>query len=300
MGPRDLRHGAEQAGQAGAVYPTEAINLAAGFDVRTWLSEGLLDYVVPTIYGASTLEMNYPVKWLVDLAHENDAAMYPLLQPYSTWDNGVLRTRQYATPAMMRAAIAGYRDRGADGMYVWALPWPFRDTERAILSDMSDEESIKERDKHYIMASRSKYEEDLGYCPTLPLKIDSGDLGKQHPIEFHVADDVKANAARLRRVVLRLNIASLVTGDRLVLRLNGESLEGEVWRRWHSHNLAPYSGQWLEIELTRVMPRRGTNVLDVSLEARPKDLFGAITVEDVEMIVEYGPYPTSFGTQTPG
>jgi uncharacterized lipoprotein YddW (UPF0748 family) len=52
-------------GQIGArVYPTEAINLAAGLDVRTWLSEGLLDYVVPMVY-ASNLDMNMPVDWLI-------------------------------------------------------------------------------------------------------------------------------------------------------------------------------------------------------------------------------------------
>ena len=40
-----------QGGSLGArVYPTEAMNMHMGLDVQAWLTEGILDYVVPIFY----------------------------------------------------------------------------------------------------------------------------------------------------------------------------------------------------------------------------------------------------------
>ena len=54
----------------------------------------------------------------------------------------------------------------------------------------------------------------------------------------------------------------------------------------------PYSGQWLEIDLERVRPVQGRNRLEIALTSRPTDLVSAVTLEDVEMTVDYGVYPS--------
>ena len=56
--------------------------------------------------------------------------------------------------------------------------------------------------------------------------------------------------------------------------------------------VAPYESQWLEIELQKVRPRKGRSTLEVTLHSRPADLYGDITVVDLEVIVHFGPYPT--------
>ncbi|MBI4552296.1 MAG: hypothetical protein HY710_08540, partial [Candidatus Latescibacteria bacterium] len=58
-------------------------------------------------------------------------------------------------------------------------------------------------------------------------------------------------------------------------------------------SLDPYSGLWLEFDLDRVRPQQGQNLLELSLRERPPGLKGGVTVEDVEVIVEYGTYPAT-------
>ena len=53
-------------GEIGArVYPTEAMNLAQGLDVRGWLREGLVDFVVPVLYAYFDVDGDMPVEWLI-------------------------------------------------------------------------------------------------------------------------------------------------------------------------------------------------------------------------------------------
>jgi hypothetical protein len=104
-----------------------------------------------------------------------------------------------------------------------------------------------------------------------------------------VADDPQNN--RIHRVRLRIGVSNLVTADRFEVLLNGTSLTSEVCRRTFIRSLDPYSGQWVEFFLEKVRPQKGRNVLEVSLRERPVGLEGGVTVEDVEIIVEYGTYP---------
>ena len=50
------------------ILPTRAGNLAQGLDVAAWIQDGLLDFVVPTIYQDHQVDANFPFEWLVDLA----------------------------------------------------------------------------------------------------------------------------------------------------------------------------------------------------------------------------------------
>ena len=91
---------------------------------------------------------------------------------------------------------------------------------------------------------------------------------------------------------LSVRIRDLVSADELRIELNGHSLEGQRWRRSYGDTIAPYASQWLEIDLDTVRPRNGWNTLDFALVSRPADLDGTLVVEDVELVVEYGPYPS--------
>ena len=54
----------------------------------------------------------------------------------------------------------------------------------------------------------------------------------------------------------------------------------------------PYGGQFLEIDLRTVRPRQGDNLLDIALVSRPVNISSDLSVEDVEMIISYGMFPT--------
>ena len=275
------------------VYVTAEHNERAGLEIQRWLEEGLVDFVIPIAYGFMTLDADMPIDWLVQAATAHDVSVYPMLQPYCTDDSRPMTVREFPSVAMSRAAAANYRRLGADGFCTWALSWPFGDTERSILEVMADPQPTG--DKHYFLRRKSSapYMEGWDYPSYLPQSIDPAtDLGRVYEIPFAIADDVGTLDGGGPLVTLRLGLSDLVGADRLELRLNGESLAGERVRRRPLRHVDPYSGQWLEIDLERVRPVQGRNRLEIALTSRPTDLVSAVTLEDVEMTVDYGVYPS--------
>ncbi len=277
------------------VYPTEALNLDNGVDVRRWLAEGLLDFVVPTVYAHNLLDIDMPIDWLVEAAHEADVSVYPMLMPYYNNEQRHYHTREFATPAMFRAAAANYWDRGADGLYTWFLHWPQRDSERNILTELADPDLVKEGYKHYVVNRNTKYADEVGYARPLPLELPSAELGVRREIPFYIADDIVGAAERIRQVQLRVKTDNLVSADQLTIELNGESLENETCLRPYAGPLNQYN-MWLEFHLADVRPKKGRNILTVALEGRPPRLEGSVVIEDVEVIVDYGPYPSGLSS----
>ena len=143
-----------------------------------------------------------------------------------------------------------------------------------------------------MMRSRSKQATELGYDAMLPLEIPSADPAKRYPIRFYIADDIQGSSGRIRQVRLKLTVNNLVSADRLTILLNGQSLDRETCLREFGSQIAPYVGQTLDFHLRDVHPRRGENVLEISLDKRPAGFAGGVSVEGVETLVEYGPYPS--------
>ncbi|MBI4552740.1 MAG: hypothetical protein HY710_10795 [Candidatus Latescibacteria bacterium] len=279
-------------GQVGArVYPTEALNRKAGLNVRAWLQEGLVDFVVPLVYASFTLDANMPIGWLVETAHEHEIAVYGMLQPYYHDGSRRFYPTTNATPAMMRASAANGWALDVDGLYTWFLRWPLGDAERRILTELGDPDLVKEEDKHYFLRRRPEEIQEHDYEAFLPLSIPSANADARHPIPFFIADETRND--RIRRIQLRIGVSNSVSADVLDVWLNGQSLAAERGTRAAIRSLDPYSGLWLEFDLDRVRPQQGQNLLELSLRGRPPGLEGGITVEDVEVIVEYGTYPAT-------
>jgi hypothetical protein len=274
------------------VYPTEQMCLNNGLDVRTWMKERIVDYVVPMLYIDFTLDPGMPIEWLVDAAHQSEVPVYGMLQPYVRNVATGAATAQHATPEMMRAAAANYWAQGVDGLYTWFLKWPLGDAERRTLADLGDADLIKEQNKHYVLRRRSKQADELGYHADLPIKVPSADPQKKYSIPFYIADDFEGSQERIRQVQLRININNLVSADQLTVQLNGKSLALENCLRDFGNRNAPYEGHWLEFSLKDDRPRQGQNTLEISLDKRAAGLEGGVSIENVEISVEYGVYPS--------
>ena len=274
------------------VFPVEAMNARFGLDVRTWLKEGLVDYVAPLLYGYMVLDPDLPIEWLVEAAHEADTSVYAVLMPYHDDQATGSPHRVFPTPERVRAAAANYWDKGADGLYSWFMRWPLEDAERRILTELGDPDLVAEQDKQYVVLKRDEHAAEFGYDAPLPVEIPSPDPGKRYAIPFSIADDIEGKADRIRRVRLRINISTVLSADRLTVLLNGRSLADEACTREYGHPYGVYNAQWLEFELESVRPRRGQNTLEISLDGRPEDMAGGITVDAVHVFVEYGPYPS--------
>ena len=280
-------------GQVGArVYPTEDMNTRAGYDVRTWIEKDLVDYVTPMVYSHNVVDSNMPIQWLIEAAAGTRTSVYPMIAPYYAREARQYHTREWATPAMMRAAAANYWDMGVDGMYTYFLKWPIDDAGRTILTEMGDPELVKGKAKHYLIGQRSDVTDTLGYSLPLPIEIAPADAGTAHEIEMVIADDIEGSENRIREVRLKMLIVDLLADDRLTIRLNGESLENEPCRRGYGSPINAYWGQWIEFVLEGVRPRKGSNVLSITLEARAEGMTSSLVVEDVELIVDRHPYPS--------
>jgi len=280
-------------GQVGIrVLPTEEMNLAQGLDVRTWLREGLVDFAVPILYAYFNLDPNMPIDWVIEAAHQADISVYGMLQPYVRDERTGAPESVFPSTEQMRAAAANYYSRGVDGLYTWFMRWPLGDTERRILTELGDPDLMKEGNKHYVIAKSAEFAEGVRYETPLPLEIASSDTGTRHAVPFYISDDIEGASERIHRVSLRVNIRDLVSADRLTILLNGRSLANETCMRDYGSPINAYTGQWLEFHLKEVRPRRGENLLEITLDRRPEGLVSPLVVEDVEVIVEYGSYPS--------
>ena len=279
-------------GTVGArVYPTEQINIAAGYDVRAWFRDGLVDYVAPLVYAHNLLDADMPIEWLVEAAHEAGVSVYPILMPYYNNEQRHYHVREFATPAMTRAAVANYFAKGCDGMYAWFMRWPLGDAERRTLSEIGDPDTVSEGDRHYVVNRCTNYTELVGFERPLPQEIAAADPDKRYAVPFYIADD--PSSPRVTKVVLRIGFGGLVSADKLTLLLNGETLAGETCYRSRAHTFFPYD-QRLDVHLRGVLPRQGPNTLEISLDERPDKLASKVTIDDVEIVVEHSPYPTGF------
>lgn len=108
------------------IFPTEQANLDQGLDVRAWLREGLLDFVVPVAYIYTVLDPDMPFQWVVEPAHDAGASVYGFLQHHLQDEIIGANTRIFPNIEHFRAAAANYWEHGVDGLYTWMMNWPDR------------------------------------------------------------------------------------------------------------------------------------------------------------------------------
>ena len=275
------------AGLLGArVYPSPDLNQRAGLDVDTWLNEGLVDFLIPSSYSCFFLDSQMPIDWIVEAAHRQDTSVYGILQPYYLDGSRINTNIEHMSTEKMRAAAANFWQADVDGLCTWFMDWPLEQVQRQILTELGDPDLTREGTKHYFLRQRAENPARFVYDAELPVAI-KADADKTHEISFTICDD-PANE-RIGRIRLKINVADLVPADVFDVRLNGVCLASEPCRRyprWHD----AYIGTWLEFELNTVRPVRGTNTLQFALRERPASLEGEISIDDVELIVEYDLY----------
>ena len=276
------------------VLPTKSGNLAAGLDVPTWLSEGLLDFVVPIFYIDHQIDADFPFEWLVELARETDCQVFPALQSRvglaRESRNDALGEEQ-AGAEHYRAGAAAYWSKGADGIYLPWFNWPIGPGEREILDEIGDPDLLVDGPKRYKLRRYHEEAASYGYTAQLPLTLTTGLEPPGQTVELFVADPPERFDATLR---LRLLYAT--SHDSITVSLNGLALPEERMRRT-SHGYGPSEGPnayvvgvpyyWLEYPLARGALRSGRNEVAVALRARPAKLAGQVVLDGVELLVTH-------------
>ena len=255
-----------QSGERGVVgariFPTEQGNLEQGLDVRTWLSEGLLDFVAPVAYVYTVLDPNMPFEWVVGPAHDAGASVYGFLQHHLQDEIVGANGRLFPTLEHYRAGAANYWEKGVDGLYTWMMDWPLGDAERNILTMIGSPELVRGQDKLYAVARKYDGAALVDYRHHIPHDLSPPLPTAAHEIPFTIADDIAGADSRVSETTLRIYLSNVVAGDRFNVALNGRSLAGETCRRvWKKKRDAyPHTNQrnhWLEFDLVDIVPRKG-------------------------------------------
>ena len=276
-----------------------------GFDLASWIAEGLVDYVVPSDY--KWTDFNTKVEEFVKLAEGSDCKIYPAIHPRFCEGNDT----GPATLANYRAAARNFYAYGADGVeaynyqYHWGrhlgrtTPWPsyMWPAALAYLGKLADPQEIAQHDRHYLFYPLWTAYGGAGWGQTghhddrIFLDRAKGDLpGSQ---QFRVAEDL---SDRRLRATLQFKAVGMGKYEALEIQLNGTVVpDNYTFRQFYSDGQNEWQGRPLDafyeykIELDRriVDPPliNGDNELTVRLIPTAGQSEGTVTIEDLEVYV---------------
>jgi len=264
-----------------------------GYDIPTWVNEGLVDIVIPA--GGAATDPSIDVKAFKELCRGTDIAVYPGFDgglpgehvgPEDPSTKDTLRTR---------AIASRYHRDGADGTYVFN--WHSdRDTRRELLSTIGKAETLRRKSKVYAATHRllvkqgewrGAYKNDriMGEVPVAMKRTLTGD---GPTITVDVADDLTADAPV--GIELRVRLAEWVRGD--VVRLLWDGIEVVNPRVIYSQ-VASSSGNdissavWLSKELSPERVAKGRHQVKAILNERNPRMDCDIVLTDVELVLRY-------------
>lgn len=205
-----------------------------GLDVEKWLSEGLVDILIPSGYFRHR-------HWedTVAIGHEHGVQVIPCLT----------ESRVKGESRFRRQSIEGYRGRaanawaaGADGLEIFNVFNP----DSPVWSELGEPETLEGADKLYFvtpidgsadswMADGEDYREVPLLSPGHPefLKV-----GTPFSTEIVVSED--PSTVSKRKTTLHLNLPTLASPGKIKVRLNGQLLEdGRADKGWVDYSLGP-------------------------------------------------------------
>lgn len=196
--------------------------LEGGFEVPTWISEGLVNML---ILGQGLTELP-TLSEFQKLMGAHRLPIYPCMYAYG---NGY----RMSPDEVIRANAANLWHDGADGLYTFN--WFFYGTWRkSLLNEIAEPRRLARKDKNYALVQRFepapfepggdvfRYNTLLKAAP-IPLDLKLGDDAKT--VSIPVADDLVSKISRPQRAELWIGLDYLQTGDVLELSLNQKKLE---------------------------------------------------------------------------
>lgn len=266
-----------------------------GLDVREWLKLGIVDAIVGQKFSGPELhDPGVDLRPLVKAADGTGCRVYAALQSHLDSDRLC-----EASIEMIRAAACNYWAQGVDGFYLahWFNHWPYQANFYEILRELPDPEVMAPKDKIYTVPTETgRYPNptlEPGMGMDLPAPLEAG---KSAAIPITISDDLPRwnRVGRVHEILLRVRVMNTTERDRLSFRLNRKDLPDELLRkinemyRMSAPRYRTGSGYWFVYRLDRAhWPRKGKNILEVTLEKRDPDVTPQIYVRDVELEIRY-------------
>ena len=276
-----------------------------GYDIETWVKEGLVDILIPA--GGADTETEAEVDKFKEICEGTDVVVYP------GFDSGVSQMPAYAEGAYVkdqmrtRGLASRHFAKGADGIYIFN--WHANgETRREMLSTIGSTETLKATDKVYAATRRHiVYEGDWRGAykrdrvrGTVPVPLRETMTGEGPTCILDVAEDFSVD--KPKSVELRIRLQDWLKGDKVKVELNGCELSGFDTQYEHKANPDPvyaYANQsvfpvsdvtdtaWLskDIELDQIIC--GINKVKVVSVKRNELIESDIVLTDVELVTRF-------------
>ncbi|MYC80971.1 MAG: hypothetical protein F4X19_02615 [Acidobacteria bacterium] len=269
--------------------------LGLGLDVREWMRQGIVDVIIGETFGVYWGRVDHAADYrpLLEAARGTSTRVFAVLNSMVDSDrlsNGSIE--------VIRAAACNYWDQGVDGIYLnqWfqGANWPYRAAFYEQLREIPHPDIMAPKDKLYLVPTAGSYRSPP-WEPGMPLPRQLAQ-GQRLRLELPVSDDLPFwnRVNRVHEVLLRFRVMNTNQLDRLVFRLNGQTLPDSGLRkinqlyRMSTPNRGGGFGYWFVYRLDAShWPRKGKNEVEVLLEHRDATVIPEILLHDVELEIRY-------------
>lgn len=199
------------------VPDSQAYCIEMGFDLETWLKEGLMDLLITTDYFRL-----HPWEHSVELGRRHGVKVYPALTDPRV--NGETRFERKGLNAY-RARAANAWAAGADGLYLFNLY--DIDRKSPLWRELGNPAALAQADKDYFLtdldgsptrwlAQGDRHQTIPVVTPTKPVRLSAKDAFRA---QLFIADDLTAAAGV--KAALHLDLPGLGDARRVAVTLNG-------------------------------------------------------------------------------
>ncbi len=285
--------------------------LEGGFEVPTWIEEGLVDLL---ILGQGLTELPTLSEFRT-LMTTRQIPIYPCLNAYGSG-------YRISPEEVIRGSAANLWRNGADGIYTFN--WSFLGRWRKhLLDEISSSDLLAKKNKHYALVHRF---EMLTYQPgpdpiryntalkTAPVPMDLRVVDGRKTLSIPIADDLASKSSPPVRAELWIGVDFLGPGDQLEIWLNDERLGPSEIELAESLELAGYrvavppgegmlglklegdlnmTFQALRLEVPVRVLRQGSNKLSLRLKKRNKEAEKPLRVRRVELATQFQGQPAA-------
>ena len=269
-----------------------------GYDVETWVDEGLCDIIIAA--GCSGTDPDAEIEAFTALTDGTRIRLYSGLDTVDRQEAKRLVTSAVWRDAFHRATALGHLDRGADGMYVFN--WHATDlTYHGLLNPIGSADTLRGQNKIYGAIHRGPtYLDEPGavaindriYGETaVPLFATLTGDGPTFHVRIH--DDVvtEAVAGRLEDAELHIEIEHFSPDDRVETYLDGEPIGDPIVTDVASLDAGDPAdvseNKWLVWRLDPQQVAKGTREIKVVLCDRDPRIGVPLVVSHVEVHVNY-------------
>lgn len=269
-----------------------------GFEVKTWIAENLVDGLICSPSDPELFDQDLDLAPVVGLARDSGCR---ILVECGT---SIQRRRESrVTPSMLWGAAANAYHQGANGFgindMVRSQEISYLDDMYASLRPLASPERLATADKTYHVRDLPKNPSSFGTGlpgtdPVLPRILE---LGKPQSIPLRIADDLPRWTAldRVSSVRLRIRLNALEPSlNELKFELNGQPIPEthleitDLNYRFVNEGVAYQGSHIFDFELgPDHYPKRGKNVVTITLVRRDPDVEMEFQIQDVDCVVEY-------------